>query len=177
MTPEFQFGVAQIVTAVGLSLANTFEHYAARLKLLTSCWATIQVNEDDEAKEEEQVQLDVEDGENSEHKQLNHSNEQSAKDWLANEDNDQGADKAEKDRRDKWNVNSKMNIPKTFTEMARFNASVMGVGDRVWFADMLYSMESLVPHVGNIDRMQEECDVLSLTLARYDKVSFSKVVL
>ena len=33
-----------------------------------------------------------------------------------------------------------MNIPKTFTDMARFNASVMGVGDRVWFADMLYAM-------------------------------------
>ena len=167
MTPEFQFGVAQIVTAVGLSLANTFEHYASRLKLLTSCWATIQATNDDEAQEEEE---DVQ--EESENKEQEHKdqNGQSAKDWLENEDNDQGTDKAEKDRRDKWAVNSKMNIPKTFTEMARFNASVMGVGDRVWFADMLYSMESLVPHVGNIDRMQEECDVLALTLARYEKV-------
>ncbi|CAE7273752.1 unnamed protein product [Symbiodinium pilosum] len=39
---------------------------------------------------------------------------------------------------------------------------------------MLYAMESLVPHVGNIDRMQEECDVLALTLARYDKVTLSE---
>ncbi|CAE7210755.1 unnamed protein product [Symbiodinium sp. CCMP2456] len=32
-------------------------------------------------------------------------------------------------------------------------------------------MQSLVPYVSNIDRMQEECDVLALTLARYDKVA------
>ncbi|CAE7752036.1 Npepl1 [Symbiodinium sp. CCMP2456] len=50
-------------------------------------------------------------------------------------------------------------------------ASVMGVGDRRWFVDILYAMQSLVPYVSNIDRMQEECDVLALTLARYDKVT------
>ena len=37
MTPEFQFGLDKIVLAVGTSLATTHEHYAARLKLLTSC--------------------------------------------------------------------------------------------------------------------------------------------
>ena len=25
----------------------------------------------------------------------------------------------------------------------------------MWFADLLYSMESLVPHIGNIDRVQD----------------------
>ena len=25
----------------------------------------------------------------------------------------------------------------------------------MWFADLLYSMESLVPHIGNVDRVQE----------------------
>ena len=174
MTPEFQFGVAQIVTAVGLSLANTFAHYAARLKLLTSCWATIQVSENDEGKEqdEEDVQEESEDKE-QEHKEHHDGNNNGPQSPKGNEDPELGTEKAEKERHDKWAVNSKMNIPKTFTDMARFNASVMGVGDRVWFADMLYSMESLVPHVGNIDRMQEECDVLALTLARYEKVVLS----
>ena len=177
MTPEFQFGVAQICTAVGLSLANTFAHYAARLKLLTSCWALIQVNEEDEAKEEEEVHEESEDKEHDKeqgHQESNNQGPHSPKSQRPeNDDPELGMEKAEKDRHDKWAVNSKMNIPKTFTDMARFNASVMGVGDRVWFADMLYSMESLVPHVGNIDRMQEECDVLALTLARYEKVVLS----
>ena len=182
MTPEFQFGVAQICTAVGLSLANTFAHYASRLKLLTSCWALIQVTEDDEeANVEEEVHEDAGEGhegkehkEEKEHKQSQQNPESPRNNRPENEDPEQGMEKAEKDRHDKWNVNSKMNIPKTFTEMARFNASVMGVGDRRWFADMLYAMESLVPHVSNIDRMQEECDVLALTLARYDKVTLSE---
>ena len=186
MTPEFQFGVAQICTAVGLSLANTFAHYASRLKLLTSCWALIQVTEDDEeAKvEEEEVHEDAGEGhegkehkEEKEHKpsqQSPQSPDSPKSNRPENDDPEQGMEKGEKDRHDKWNVNSKMNIPKTFTEMARFNASVMGVGDRRWFADMLYAMESLVPHVSNIDRMQEECDVLALTLGRYDKVTLSE---
>mmetsp|Transcript_47688 Transcript_47688/g.107055 ORF Transcript_47688/g.107055 Transcript_47688/m.107055 type:complete len:1117 (+) Transcript_47688:100-3450(+) len=181
MTPEFQFGVAQICTAVGLSLANTFAHYADRLKLLTSCWALITVNEDDEqdAENHESHEEAQEDGqEHKDHKKGEHQPDSlrnqsptAHADAAGADDVEAGMEKAEKERHDKWAVNSKMNIPKTFTDMARFNASVMGVGDRVWFADVLYSMESLVPHVGNIDRMQEECDVLALTLARYDKVN------
>ena len=37
MTPEFQFGLGQIVVAVGTSLAKTHAHYAKRLHLLTTC--------------------------------------------------------------------------------------------------------------------------------------------
>lgn len=77
-------------------------------------------------------------------------------------------------KRGSWQDNSKMNIPKTFAAMARFNAAVMGTGDRMWFADMLYAMESLVPYVGNIDRVQEDCDVLTLTLAKHGKVNLKE---
>ncbi|CAE7254810.1 unnamed protein product, partial [Symbiodinium sp. CCMP2456] len=48
MTPEFQFGLGQIVVAVGTSLAKTHEHYATRLKLLTSCWKEVNANADDD---------------------------------------------------------------------------------------------------------------------------------
>ncbi|CAE7767229.1 unnamed protein product, partial [Symbiodinium necroappetens] len=41
MTPEFQFGLGQIVVAVGTSLAKTHAHYAKRLHLLTSCWKEV----------------------------------------------------------------------------------------------------------------------------------------
>ncbi|CAE7349616.1 unnamed protein product [Symbiodinium sp. CCMP2592] len=44
----------------------------------------------------------------------------------------------------------------------------------MWFADMLYAMESLVPYIGNIDRVQEDCDVLTLTLAKYEKVNLKE---
>ena len=73
-----------------------------------------------------------------------------------------------------WQDNSNLNIPKTFAAMARFNAAVMGTGDRTWFADMLYAMESLVPYIGNIDRVQEDCDVLMLTLAKYGQINLKE---
>ena len=44
----------------------------------------------------------------------------------------------------------------------------------MWFADMLYAMESLVPYIGNIDRVQEDCDVLALTLGKYDTVNLKE---
>ncbi|CAE7388236.1 unnamed protein product [Symbiodinium pilosum] len=50
MSAEFQFGVAQICTAVGLSLANTFAHFASRLKLLQSTWKAIHVDQNVKAK-------------------------------------------------------------------------------------------------------------------------------
>ena len=48
----------------------------------------------------------------------------------------------------------------------------MNIG--MWFADMLYAMESLVPYIGNIDRVQEDCDVLTLTLAKYEQVNLKE---
>ncbi|CAE7916593.1 unnamed protein product [Symbiodinium sp. KB8] len=40
--------------------------------------------------------------------------------------------------------------------------------------DMLYAMESLVPFIGNIDRVQEDCDVLTLTLAKHGNVNLKE---
>eukprot|EP00437_Effrenium_voratum_P007644 CAMPEP_0181424432 /NCGR_PEP_ID=MMETSP1110-20121109/14641_1 /TAXON_ID=174948 /ORGANISM="Symbiodinium sp., Strain CCMP421" /LENGTH=1118 /DNA_ID=CAMNT_0023547589 /DNA_START=68 /DNA_END=3424 /DNA_ORIENTATION=- len=164
MTPEFQFGLGQIVTAVGISLANTHAHYAQRLRLLTGCWKEVNATEDDAAEEQEEKPQDSDS-----------PDEASPIEHAEKKDHDLSSmEKGEEDRHTKWNDNGNMNIPKTFAAMARFNASVMGIGDRMWFADLLYSMESLVPHIGNVDRVQEECDVLALTLAHYDKVNLGE---
>ncbi|OLP87811.1 hypothetical protein AK812_SmicGene30936 [Symbiodinium microadriaticum] len=213
MTPEFQFGLGQIVTAVGISLANTHAHYAQRLRLLTGCWKEVNATEDDAAEEQEEKPQDSDS-----------PDEASPTEHAEKKDHDLSSmEKGEEDRHTKWNDNGNMNIPKTFAAMARslarclrnlsyksetpaeifvstcFNASVMGIGDRswaatgklavgdpsavlttqkqyygMWFADLLYSMESLVPHIGNVDRVQEECDVLALTLAHYDKVNLGE---
>eukprot|EP00439_Symbiodinium_sp_Y106_P051785 s3711_g6.t3 len=164
MTPEFQFGLGQIVTAVGISLANTHAHYAQRLRLLTGCWKEVNATEDDPAEEQEEKPQDSDS-----------PDEASPTEHTDKKDHDLSSmEKGEEDRHTKWNDNGNMNIPKTFAAMARFNASVMGIGDRMWFADLLYSMESLVPHIGNVDLVQEECDVLALTLAHYDKVNLGE---
>jgi hypothetical protein len=48
-----------------------------------------------------------------------------------------------------------------------FNAAVMGFGNRAWMKEVLYSFGTIVTNVSNTYRLQEECDVLSLRMAKY----------
>ena len=182
MTPEFQFGLGQIVVAVGTSLAKTHAHYAKRLFLLTSCWKEVNVTEDDTHEQQGPVsrqnseEQDKPAGE--EEDTTKDKSEQQAKEASTAGDGAKDVEKGEQEQGDDkhgaWQDNSNLNIPKTFAAMARFNAAVMGTGDRMWFADMLYAMESLVPYIGNIDRVQEDCDVLMLTLAKYGQINLKE---
>jgi len=62
--------------------------------------------------------------------------------------------------------NAKIAVPTTFHDMFRFNAAVMGLGSRFWFAEVLHSFDAIVRNVSNTTRLNEECDVLSLRLAK-----------
>merc|ERR1719428_2733654 len=58
-------------------------------------------------------------------------------------------------------------VPTTFTEMFRFNAAVMGFGGSTWMNEVLFSFDTIVTNVSNSFRLQEECDTLSLRIAKY----------
>ncbi|CAE7537410.1 unnamed protein product [Symbiodinium natans] len=60
-----------------------------------------------------------------------------------------------------------MKVPTTFNEMLLFNASVMGFGSSTWMNIILAQFENMVLNVANSSRLQEECDVVSLVLAKY----------
>lgn len=57
-------------------------------------------------------------------------------------------------------------VPRTFVEMFRFNSMVMGFSSHTWMAQVLDSFEAIVENAANTQRLQEECDVLSLRLAQ-----------
>lgn len=57
-------------------------------------------------------------------------------------------------------------VPTTFSEMFMFNAAVMGYGNDVWMMEILSSFDAIVCNVSNSYRLQEECDVVSLRLAK-----------
>jgi len=66
-------------------------------------------------------------------------------------------------------------IPRNFREMFRFNAAVMGFGDRGWMSEVLNAFDAIVRNIGNSYRLQEECDVLSLRLSMYGSaIDFSE---
>eukprot|EP00429_Kryptoperidinium_foliaceum_P043833 CAMPEP_0176107138 /NCGR_PEP_ID=MMETSP0120_2-20121206/53766_1 /TAXON_ID=160619 /ORGANISM="Kryptoperidinium foliaceum, Strain CCMP 1326" /LENGTH=1123 /DNA_ID=CAMNT_0017441265 /DNA_START=66 /DNA_END=3437 /DNA_ORIENTATION=- len=58
-------------------------------------------------------------------------------------------------------------VPKTFMDMFLFNAAVMGFGAKVWMHEILSSFDNIVLNVANSGRLQEECDVLALRMAKY----------
>merc|ERR1719346_595053 len=58
-------------------------------------------------------------------------------------------------------------VPTTFNEMFIFNAAVMGFGGNSWMNEVLSSFDTIVTNVKNSYRLQEECDVLSLRLAKH----------
>jgi len=58
-------------------------------------------------------------------------------------------------------------IPKTFDDMFLFNAAVMGMNGRTWMNEILASFDAIVTNVANSYRLSEECDVLSLRIAKY----------
>ena len=60
-----------------------------------------------------------------------------------------------------------MKVPTTFNEMLLFNASVMGYGASTWMSIVLVQFDDMVRNVANFSRLQEECDVMSLVLAKY----------
>eukprot|EP00429_Kryptoperidinium_foliaceum_P017564 CAMPEP_0176041224 /NCGR_PEP_ID=MMETSP0120_2-20121206/20446_1 /TAXON_ID=160619 /ORGANISM="Kryptoperidinium foliaceum, Strain CCMP 1326" /LENGTH=529 /DNA_ID=CAMNT_0017374625 /DNA_START=30 /DNA_END=1616 /DNA_ORIENTATION=- len=57
-------------------------------------------------------------------------------------------------------------VPKTYNDMFNFNAAVMGFGSRTWMQEVLTSFDNIVTHASNAARLQEECDILSLKIAK-----------
>jgi len=59
------------------------------------------------------------------------------------------------------------NVPTTYNDMFMFNAAVMGFQRSSWMTEVLDSFDAIVTNVSNSYRLQEECDFLSLRIAKY----------
>jgi len=64
------------------------------------------------------------------------------------------------------------NIPTDFKEMFQFNAAVMGFGQNLWMNEVLDSFNNIMSNFSNVGRVQEECYVLTIRIA---KVTTGKV--
>lgn len=61
-------------------------------------------------------------------------------------------------------------VPTSFNDMFLFNAAVMGFSESKWMKDILTHLDDIAVHVANSARLQEECDVMSMVLAKYKGV-------
>ncbi|CAJ1404465.1 unnamed protein product, partial [Effrenium voratum] len=139
-------GLAAILNYIGGAFIFIRREYSGRINLLLSSWtdATRKALVDvDTAKQEDGLEEDVEEGEDVK-KSL------------------QEIDSAKRDQ-----TAQGIQVPGSFNEMFLFNAAVMGFGASQWMKPILVQLDVMVMNVANSYRLQEECDVLSLLLSRY----------
>lgn len=153
LSPGFRTGMSTLMDAMGKTIIATRGQYQHRLKILASSWSMLRTDPDDlgEAAVQEAAAEEDEDGFGN----------------LLHEDTEVSDNKASM-------IIGNIKIPKTFTDMAMFNASVMGVGDRPWITDMLEEFDDMVLHASDTVRLQEECDCTSLILSKYPNVVLSE---
>jgi hemoglobin-like flavoprotein len=87
------------------------------------------------------------------------------------------AEESAADKSKNGNAMSANQVPTTYNEMFRFNSAVMGFGNALWMQEVLDVFHNIVTNVANSARLQEECDVLALRLAKVvkgKKVNFAE---
>jgi len=178
MTAQVIRGFRTVLNYVGGSYIYIRTKFADRLKVLSSSWALAnnkavdtpgeEVAERVEAVEGERASCDVGDGA----KQA-----ESEKGPDAAKSKSRGKSWSIKMGRGRLSASSKdggmppdsrnTSIPQTFNDMFMFNLAVMGMSGQTWMNEILASFDAIVTNVANSYRLTEECDMLSLRIAKY----------
>ena len=160
-----RIGFYNLMNFIGGAFIFVNREYSGRIKLVLSSWNAVQKTQ---TEDEVRTSPDKEEDETTEAKEVEEEKEvkggkevkedkEVEKNNLKHESAEIVAEKGE----------VAMRIPTTFNEMILFNASVMGFGASQWMKIMLVQFDDMVRNVGNFSRLQEECDVMSLVLAKY----------
>jgi hypothetical protein len=144
-----QNAFSSVLSYVGGAYIYIRKNYSERIRIILKSWA-IANNKTEETFEEEVVHGD--------------------EDHVEIKDQDEVYHQEKNDTRNSGEAKAKnamvTKVPTTFSEMFVFNSAVMGYGNDVWMTEVLESFDAIVQNVSNSYRLQEECDVLSLRLAK-----------
>ena len=66
-------------------------------------------------------------------------------------------------------------VPRTFTEMFQWNCAVMGLSGRKWMQEILSSFAAMVEHIADMRRLQQECNIVSIRIAKVTAAGVSWV--
>lgn len=153
-------GLIQVFNYIGGALIYTRSQYADRVKLLSSSW--VKANRDrDKSKQKEK---EAKEKARQEAKELRDKErakvENGEKDMEALAEEEIHEARIARRKKDK-----EQSVPKTFYDMFCFNAAVMDLLED-WMYEVLDCFDNIVLNAGNSFRLQEECDVLSLKIAK-----------
>jgi len=143
----------KVLSYIGGGLIYIRSTYAERLKVLSSSWIEANRDRDKTKKESRDAKL----------QEAAKLNQPRADDRVHEEVITVEDDRfAERRRRQQ-----EQNVPKTFYDMFCFNAAVMDLLQD-WMFEVLDSFDVIVSNAGNTYRLQEECDILTLKMAKMD---------
>lgn len=143
-----QNSISAFLSYVGGAYIYIRKNYSERIRIISKSWAIANNKVEENLEEEGAVHEEAEVKEEEVYQQQEKSEARSSGEA-------------------KSNKNSMVTkIPTTFSEMFMFNSAVMGYGNDMWMSEVLESFDSVVVNVANSYRLQEECDVLSLRLAK-----------
>jgi hypothetical protein len=153
-TERAQIGWATVLNYVGGAFIFVRVKYTGRLKILASSWA--------QANNKNFLENTEEDGEGEDGSKGSSSGEKIEKRGDSKKRSSPSSESGE-------SMSSFMNtsVPTTYNEMFSFNAAVMDFGASAWMNEVLTSFDTIVKNISNSYRLQEECDVLSLRIAKY----------
>lgn len=162
-----KLGIQAILNYCGGGYIYIRKNYSARIKIIQRSWRIANNKAGDEEEEEEQAKEQDE--------QVDKAAEGSVADFIKSKSDDLPLGKDETGRsRSKFKSESSMStaatelkVPTTFAEMFLFNAAVMGFSNSIWMQLVLDQFDNIVTNVANSYRLQEECDVLTLVLAKH----------
>jgi len=156
-TINARIGFHALINYCGGAFVYVRREYAGRIRTITNSWNVVQKSEVLAAA------VEVEEGEVDEAGEA----KEEEQDDMSPKTEAMSPDSAGMDSVDMIPAGKEMKVPTTFNEMLLFNASVMGYGSSTWMNIVLQQFDDMVKNVANFGRLQEECDVMSLVLAKY----------
>eukprot|EP00434_Breviolum_minutum_P001222 symbB.v1.2.001070.t1/scaffold33.1/size517934/22 len=156
-TINARIGFHALINYCGGAFVYVRREYAGRIRTITNSWNVVQKSEVLAAA------VEVEEGEVDEAGEA----KEEEQDDMSPKTEAMSPESAGMDSVDMIPAGKEMKVPTTFNEMLLFNASVMGYGSSTWMNIVLQQFDDMVKNVANFGRLQEECDVMSLVLAKY----------
>ncbi|CAJ1346376.1 unnamed protein product [Effrenium voratum] len=168
-SPAARVGFHALVNYMGGAIMFIRREYAGRIRTILSSWAAVNSKgEELELEAEAEAEAEAqEEKEQTEPKDEMDEKLEPETDWTAMAEKDLPPSSRKQEPSVDGDRRQKMQIPTNFNEMLLFNASVMGFGDSLWMKIVLTKFDDMVKNVANFSRLQEECDVMSLLLAKY----------
>jgi hemoglobin-like flavoprotein len=173
-------GWKKLLNYVGGAIIYIKANYATRINTLLKSWKQVNKSDQDKADdalEDSQENLaalgmqgqDQDTGNNGWLGFLKSRNRKSANKGGGTEAHGAHGGTTEKEKSAANTLIGSQGVPTTYPDMFVFNAAVMGYGTSTWMSEVLACFPNIVTNVANSARLQEECDVLALRIARVAK--------